>query len=106
MNSYIENFPNLTFGRISYLFYNKLDEEYLIKKIENEFNEKFTIDDFEIADILKTDKEKFLLKLHNKEIINQIKEFEAFVNKKKGYTFYLDKNNGYAKLVRLKQIAE
>lgn len=79
------------FKKVTYTIYNKMDDENYITLLEKTFGEPFSVEDFKYYDFELTEKEKFLIKMHNKEYLNNIKDLK---NKLKimGVKVYTDFN--------------
>lgn len=80
------------FKQITYAIYNKMDDENYVKSLENRFNELFSIDDFKFYDFNLTDKEKFLIKMHNRKYLKNIKTLKSHLNIE-GVKVYVDYDN-------------
>ena len=93
-----ENFKNIT-----YTIYNKMDDENYIAYLEKRFNEIFSIDDFKYYDFKLTEKEKFLLKMHNKDYINNIKCLKKKISTD-GIKVDVYFNEGIVRVVKLNKI--
>lgn len=79
------------FKKVTYTIYNKMDDENYITLLEKTFGEPFSVEDFKYYDFELTEKERFLIKMHNKEYLNNIKDLK---NKLKimGVKVYTDFN--------------
>lgn len=79
------------FKKVTYTIYNKMDDENYITLLEKTFGEPFSVEDFKYYDFKLTEKERFLIKMHNKEYLNNIKDLK---NKLKimGVKVYVDYN--------------
>lgn len=64
------------FKKITYTIYNKMDDENYISYLEKKFGEPFSVEDFKYYDFSLTDKERFLIKMHNKEYLHNIKKLK------------------------------
>lgn len=89
------------FKQITYTIFNKMDDEQYIKFLENKFNDLFSIEDFKYYDFDLTDKERFLIKMHNKEFLKNVKNLKECLNNKVGIKVYVDYNSGNLRVVKL-----
>lgn len=81
-----ENFVKITYG-----IFNKMDDEDYIAFLEKKFGEPFSVEDFKYYDFPLTDKEKFLIKMHNKDFLMNVKILRNNL-KIEGIKVYVDYN--------------
>jgi hypothetical protein len=91
------------FKKITYTIYNKMDDENYITYLEKKFNEVFSVEDFKYYDFDLTDKEKFLLKMHNKDYLNNVKILKKEISTD-GIKVYVDFEEGIVRVVKLNKI--
>lgn len=92
------------FKKVTYTIYNKMDDEQFIIFLENTFNESFSIEDFKYYDFDLTEKEKFLIRMHNKEYLQNIKNLKESLNEKIGAKIYVDYDSGKLRIVKLNNV--
>lgn len=91
------------FKKITYTIYNQMDDENYIAYLEKRFNDIFSIEDFKYYDFELSDKEKFLLKMHNRDFLLNIKSLKRVISKD-GIKVYVDFENGIVRIVKLNLI--
>lgn len=90
------------FKPMRYSLYNKLDDNGYIIQLKNQYNEVFSIDDFEYYQFHLSDEEKFFLKMKGKKMsqsINNLLEKLSFNNKIK---VDIDRENGTLCVIKIK----
>ena len=93
-----ENFQKLTYG-----LYNMIEDEEFVYYLEHKYETRFDISDFEVMYFELTDKEKFLLKMRNKEFKTNIIILKQKLKKDETYRVYVDNDNGKVFVIRLKR---
>ena len=78
-----------------------MDDDGYINFLEKKYNEPFSIEDFEYYDFILGDKEKFLLKMHNKEYLKNIKNLKEKISNDNDNKLYVDYNNSLVRIVKL-----
>lgn len=91
------------FKKITYTIYNQMDDENYIAYLEKRFNDIFSIEDFKYYDFELSDKEKFLLKMHNRDFLLNVKSLKRVISKD-GIKVYVDFENGIVRVVKLNLI--
>ena len=91
------------FKKITYTIYNQMDDENYIAYLEKRFNDIFSIEDFKYYDFELNDKEKFLLKMHNRDFLLNVKSLKRIISKD-GIKVYVDFENGIVRVVKLNLI--
>lgn len=91
------------FKKITYTIYNQMDDENYIAYLEKRFNDIFSIEDFKYYDFELSDKEKFLLKMHNRDFLLNVKSLKRVITKD-GIKVYVDFENGIVRVVKLNLI--
>lgn len=91
------------FKKITYTIYNQMDDENYIAYLEKRFNDIFSIEDFKYYDFELSDKEKFLLKMHNRDFLLNVKSLKRIISKD-GIKVYVDFENGIVRVVKLNLI--
>lgn len=92
------------FKPITFTIYNKMDDESFVTCLENFYGEKLSIDDFKYYDFELTDKEKFLVKMHNSDFLDNIKLLKEKIKKCHGAKIYVDYEQGLIRIVKLNSI--
>lgn len=99
----IDEIKNADFlSPISYKLFNKLDDDYVINRLNKKYDEIFDIEDFEVHVVNFTDKEKFLLKMHNKQFTNKIMEIVKEYKSIDEVNVFVDHEEGLLEIVKLK----
>ena len=80
-----------------------MDDENYIAYLEKRFNDIFSIEDFKYYDFELSDKEKFLLKMHNRDFLLNVKSLKRVITKD-GIKVYVDFENGIVRVVKLNLI--
>lgn len=91
------------FKKITYTIYNKMDDENYIAYLEKKFNEVFSIEDFKYYDFELDEKEKFLLKMYNKDFLSNIKNLRKNIVKD-GIKVYIYHEQGVIRVVKLNKV--
>lgn len=102
--NFYEDLKNVTWKPISYGRYNTIEEDGFIAYIENMTKKRYDIDDFEGCSFELSDKEKFLITIHNKEYLKNVKELMAKVEDIIGVKVYVEYTKGMVQLIKLKDI--
>lgn len=92
----------LNYNQITYTLFNMIEDDYFVQTCEKKYNEKYSVDDFIFAYLPLTDKEKFMIKMHNHTILNNIsylkKKYEDFSY----IRIYIDYTIGEVLIIKLK----
>ena len=91
MRDFYEELKEENFKKITYGIFNKMDDENYIAFLEKKFGEPFSVEDFKYYDFPLTEKEKFLIKMNNKDFLMNIKRLRNHL-KKEGVKVYTDFN--------------
>ena len=94
----------VTWRPILYGQYNKLDDEGFIIFVENMTKKKYDIDDFECCSFELSDREKFLITMHNKEYLKNIKLLISKLENIIGVKVHIDYVKGMIQVIKLKNI--
>lgn len=87
------------FKPITYRLYNKIDDDNIPYTLGKKNNTVYGIDDFVYYTFDLSKKEKFLLTMHNKEFLKNIKELnEKILNE--NYILDIDFNNGEINIIK------
>jgi len=77
-----EELKNIEFKPITFGLYNRIDDDMIPSYLGKKNHEIYGIDDFVYYSIPLDKKEKFLLSIHNKDIINSIKTLKSKIEGK------------------------
>ena len=77
-----EELRNAEFKPITFRLFNKIDDDMIPSYLNKKNNDVYGIDDFEYYKIPLSQKEQFLLSLHNKEMMNSIKKLKLEIENK------------------------
>lgn len=91
----------MVFKDITFSLFNKIDDEYIPQQWGKTDNTVYGIDDFVYCDVMLDKKEKFLITMHNKEIMNAINKLKTKIKNEK-YHVMLDFDNGSLIIIKLK----
>ena len=91
MRDFYKELKENCFKKITYTIYNKMDDENYIAYLEKKFGEPFSVEDFEYYEFPLTDKEKFLIKMYNKDFLLNFKNLKKHL-KIEGVKVYIDYN--------------
>lgn len=91
------------FKKITYTIYNQMDDENYIAYLEKKFKDIFSVEDFKYYDFELSDKEKFLLKIHNRDFLLNIKNLKKLISKD-GLKVYIDFECGIVRVVKLNNV--
>jgi hypothetical protein len=89
---------------MKYSLYNKLDDSGYIIQLKNEYNEIFSIDDFEYYQFNLTDEEKMFLRLNGKNMVRSVNELVDKLKWCDKVKIDIDKENGTIYVVKLKDV--
>ncbi len=92
------NFKNLTYG-----LFNMIEDDGFVYFVNHYLNQRLTIDDFEVMYFDLTDKEKFLLKMRNKEFKQNFLILKQKLTKHETTRLYVEHDKGKAYIVRVKK---
>lgn len=93
------------YNNITYTIYNMIDDDMFVYETNKEFGEIFSVDDFEYFDFDLTDKEKFLLKMRNKEFLSFVTLLKKYLSDRKGVKVYVYHDDGIVRIVKLKKVS-
>ena len=93
----------LNFKDIKFSLYNKIDDDYIPQKWGKDDNTTYGIDDFVYAEFDLDKKEKFLITMHNKEMLSLINKMKIKIGNDKIYTI-IDFDNGNLIVIKLKNL--
>ena len=79
VRNFYEELKEENFIKITYGIFNKMDDEQYISFLEKKFKEPFSVEDFKYYDFVLSDKEKFLIKMHNKEFLKNVKTLNELI---------------------------
>lgn len=104
VRNFYEELKEENFIKITYGIFNKMDDEQYISFLEKKFKEPFSVEDFKYYDFNLTDKERFLIKMHNKEYLTNVKKLRECLSEKIGVKVYVDYNIGNVRVVKLNSV--
>lgn len=104
MRNFFDELKGKSFKKITYTIFNRIDDDKIVTLIEKKLNTVLSIEDFEYYDFELSDKEKFLIKMRNKEIGNSINELKSKLNEYDGAKLLIDYNEGILRIVKVKSI--
>ena len=93
-----ENFKNLTYG-----LFNMIEDDGFVYYANHLVKEKLSIDDFEVMYFELTDKEKFLLRMRNKDFKQNFVILKQKLSKYDTIRMYIEFDNGKAYVIRVKK---
>lgn len=91
----------MVFKDITFSLYNKIDDEYIPLQWGKMDNTTYSVDDFVYCDVELDKKEKFLITMHNKEMMTAINKLKTKINNEKYYV-NVDFDNGSLKIIKLR----
>lgn len=98
------NINNLEYKKMPFTLYNMIEEDSFVMECERDDKERYGIEDFEWSYVNVSDKEKFLIKMHNAEILEII---DKLINKisetEKRFKIYTRFDTGNLILIKLKK---
>lgn len=92
------------FKKITYTIFNKMDDEFYVKFLEQKFDELFSIEDFKYYEFNLSEKESFLIRMHNKEYLKNVKKLKDTFSKVIGVKIYVNYKEGKILIVKLNKI--
>lgn len=92
------------FKPMKYSLYNKLDDSGYIIQLKNEYNEVFSIDDFECYQFKLTDEEKMFLRLNGKNMVRSVNELVDKLKWCDKVKIDIDKENGTIYVAKIKDV--
>lgn len=92
------------FKPMKYSLYNKLDDSGYIIQLKNEYNEVFSIDDFECYQFKLTDEEKMFLRLNGKNMVRSVNELVDKLKWCDKVKIDIDKENGTICVAKIKDV--
>lgn len=90
------------FQSISFKLYNKIDDELIPQIWSKNNNEVYGIDDFENLPLDLSEKDKFLLSMHNKEFLKLIGKLRGKIEKENQCIVYTDFKEQEINIIKLK----
>ena len=93
-----ENFKNLTYG-----LFNMIEDDGFVYYANHLVKEKLSIDDFEVMYFELTDKEKFLLRMRNKDFKQNFVILKQKLSKCDTIRMYIEFDNGKSYVIRVKK---
>ena len=104
VRNFYEELREENFKRITYGIFNRMYDEGIIDSLEHLYKEPLSIEDFKYFDFELNDKEKFLLKMYNREYLKNIKNLKIrFINKRE-IVLYINHEEGLIRIVKLNKI--
>ena len=98
------NIKNLEYKRMPFTLYNMIEDDSFIMECERDDKEKYGIDDFEWSYVKLTEKEKFLVRMHNSEILDNVDKLIDEISKvEKRFKIYTRFDTGNLILIKLKK---
>lgn len=98
------NIKDLEYKRMPFTLYNMIEEDSFIMECERDDKEKYSIDDFEWSYVKLTEKEKFLVRMHNSEILDNVDRLIGEISKvEKRFKIYTRFDTGNLILIKLKK---
>ena len=101
VREFFNELKNATWHPISFSLYNKLDDDGFILFLNTRYNERFSIDDFECCTLKKKKKEKFLITMHNKEYLENVKTLIRQLESNDKVKVNVDYNKGVIQVIKL-----
>lgn len=101
---FYEDLKNIIWKPISYGRFNSLEEEGFIAYVENMTKKRYDIDDFEGCSFELSEKEKFLITMHNKEYLKNVKELMIKVEDLIGVKVCIEYTKGMVQVIKLKDV--
>lgn len=89
---------------ITYRIFNFIDEDYFIRDVEKLNNERYSIDDFSYYEFELTNKEKFLVKMHNKDFLGNVLRLKRNLKNQPNVKVYVLHDVGVIMVVKLKSV--
>ena len=103
LKDYYTEAENAEYKPITFGLYNKIDDDLIPQIWSKMKGEVFGIDDFVYATLALDNKEQFLLKMHNKEIMTRIMSLKKKYDNQQ-VVVDVDYNNGTINVIKLKHI--
>lgn len=101
VREFFDELKDVTWKPITYTLYNKLDEEGFIPFLNNKYKERFSIDDFECGVFDLTEKEKFLISMHNKEYLQNVSSLCKKLDSYDKVKIHIDYDKGIVQVIKL-----
>lgn len=102
--TFYEKLKDLSFDPISFTLFNQIDEDDYIRQLEIYDKIKYSINDFECHYLSLTNKEKFLIKMHNKNFLKNIKTLIYYFRLEPRVKIIIDYYTGEVVIIKLKNI--
>ena len=99
--NFYDELKKADFKRITYGIFNTIDDDGYVNFLEKKYKEPFSIEDFEFYDFSLTEKEKFLIKMHNREYLKNIKILKENLSENINNKLYVDYENSLIRIVKL-----
>lgn len=93
---------DLSFRTVTYTIFNKIEEDFFVHECENADKEKYSVDDFEYALMHLSDKDSFLMKMRNKDMLDRINCFKRVFADNQYVKIYSLFEKGEILIVKLK----
>ena len=101
MRDFYSEIDDDKFKPISFGLYNKIYDDSFIAYLKNQYNTLYSKDDFEYMTFELNEKERFLLKMHNKEFCLNFTILKQKLSKNDKAKLYVEHDNGRVFVVRL-----
>ena len=93
------------YKQVSYTIFNMIDDDMFVHEVNRAFNNKYSIDDFEYYDFGLSEKEKFLVQMHNSEFLKNVKVLKEELKEQMGVKIYVYHDDGIIRIVKLKNVS-
>jgi hypothetical protein len=102
--NFFNEITELTFKPLRYSLYNQLEDEYFIEKLNKLDNTSYSIEDFCYAVFPLSEKERYLIRMWNKEYMENITDLKEILKGEPRCLIYVNHDGGLVMLIKLKKI--
>lgn len=100
---FITEIKECQFKPLLYTLYMMLDDKGYLLTLESLHKTKYTIEDFEYYNFTFNNREKIVMKVRNKEYLNDIQELLNITDTNKGIFSFIDYDKGSFFIIKLKE---
>lgn len=88
---------------LTYTIFNEIEDDFFVGRMNMKYKNKYSIDDFVFYEFDLSDKEKFLLKMHNSDFMRCVKKLKKKLDDCEELRVYFSHNDGYIRVVKFKE---
>lgn len=101
VRDFFNELKDITWKPITYYMYNVLDDGGFTEYLQNTYKERFSIDDFEYGVFAVSEKEKFLIQMHNSEYLKNVNALAKQLASNDRVKINIDYKKGEIQVIKL-----